>query len=312
MLAIAGHVYSLQQTMCVTTCLATFSAMCVHQQLSPVVLADFAAALYSLCTKSSASLLTDTMSGLSKHIPCSAGKETPNNLRIKVNLSIGSTSFVLLGSDNTTELIRAGLDNLKSIVNMYPETLELLAAVQAVGASSPEGTLLTTGSAHRQRALLHSGGSKALEGDACLALLHSVQIRLSSPAFNSVLSGLAVHNQCFSQLYVSFLVYSLLVVNLVFVAGTSTHALSMMVRAHYATYTSFRHRSFLAVKSACMTGTDMETMDAGSQALAVRYIQKPQDGHADTVAKLSLSPSYVTYNPVTTENVQAFFKTGEV
>ena len=109
----------------------------------------------------------------SHYTACPAGKETPNNLRIKVNLSIGSTSFVLLGSDNTTELIRAGLDNLKSIVNMYPETLEVLAAVQAVGASSPEGTLLTTGSAHRQRTLLHSGSSKALEGDACLALLHS-------------------------------------------------------------------------------------------------------------------------------------------
>ncbi len=69
---------------------------------------------------------------------------------------------------------------------------------------------------------------------------------------------------------------------------------------------------FSTLKSARMTGTDMETMDAGSQALAVRYIQKPQDGHADTVAKLSFSPSYVTYNPVTIENVQAFFKTGEV
>ena len=132
------------------------------------------------------------MSGLSTHMPCPTGKETPNNLRIKVNLSIGSTSFVLLGSDNTTELIRAGLDNLKSIVNMYPETLEVLAAVQAVGASSPEGTLLTTGSAHRQRALLHSGSSKALEGDACLALPHSVQILLSSTAFNPILSSLAL------------------------------------------------------------------------------------------------------------------------
>lgn len=56
----------------------------------------------------------------------------------------------------------------------------------------------------------------------------------------------------------------------------------------------------------------MQSMDSGSQALAVRYIQKPQDGHADTVAKLSFSPSFVTYNPVTIENVQAFFKTGEV
>lgn len=61
-----------------------------------------------------------------------------------------------------------------------------------------------------------------------------------------------------------------------------------------------------------LAGTDMESMDSGSQALAVRYIQKPQDGHADTVAKLSFSPSFVTYNPVVIENVQAFFKTGEV
>ena len=59
-------------------------------------------------------------------------------------------------------------------------------------------------------------------------------------------------------------------------------------------------------------GTDMESMDSESQALAVRYIQKPQDGHADTVAKLSFKPSYVTYNPVTIKNVQGFFKTGEV
>ena len=60
----------------------------------------------------------------------SAGKETPHNLRIKVNLSIGSTALILVDSDNTSELLRAGLDNLKSIVNMYPETLEVLAAVQ--------------------------------------------------------------------------------------------------------------------------------------------------------------------------------------
>ena len=52
-------------------------------------------------------------------------------------------------------------------------------------------------------------------------------------------------------------------------------------------------------------------MDSTSQALAVRYVQKPQDGHADTVAKLSFSPSFVTYNPVTIQNIQDFFKTGE-
>lgn len=103
----------------------------------------------------------------------STGKETPNNLRIKVNVSIGSAAFVLLGRDNTSELLRAGLDNLKSIVNMYPETLEVLAAVQAVGTSGPEGPLLTTGSSHRQRALLHSGSSKALEGEVHHPMLRS-------------------------------------------------------------------------------------------------------------------------------------------
>ena len=59
-----------------------------------------------------------------------AGKETAHNLRIKVNLSIGSTALILVDSDNTSELLRAGLDNLTSIINMYPETLEVLAAVQ--------------------------------------------------------------------------------------------------------------------------------------------------------------------------------------
>ena len=56
----------------------------------------------------------------------------------------------------------------------------------------------------------------------------------------------------------------------------------------------------------------MGLLHLDSMALAVRYIQKPQDGHADTVAKLSFSPSYITYNPVTIETVKGFFRTGEV
>ena len=58
------------------------------------------------------------------------GKETPNNLRMKVSLSIGSTALRLLGSDSSAELLKAGLDNLETTVHMYPETLEVLAAVQ--------------------------------------------------------------------------------------------------------------------------------------------------------------------------------------
>ena len=72
-----------------------------------------------------------------------AGKETPNNLRIKVNLSIGSPALILVGSDSTSELLRAGLDNLKSVVNMYPDTLEVLAAVQVSFLDEPHCLLLS-------------------------------------------------------------------------------------------------------------------------------------------------------------------------
>ena len=56
----------------------------------------------------------------------------------------------------------------------------------------------------------------------------------------------------------------------------------------------------------------MEGIAASGQALTVRYIQKPQDGSADTVIRAGLSPSYVTYNASTVQQVSAFFKTGQV
>ena len=64
--------------------------------------------------------------------------------------------------------------------------------------------------------------------------------------------------------------------------------------------------------SAAPAGTDMEGIAASGQALTVRYIQKPQDGSADTVIRAGLSPSYVTYNASTVQKVSAFFKTGQV
>ena len=45
------------------------SVMSVHQRLSPVVQPEFAAALYSLCSKSSVSQLTNTTSALSEYTP---------------------------------------------------------------------------------------------------------------------------------------------------------------------------------------------------------------------------------------------------
>ena len=57
----------------------------------------------------------------------------------------------------------------------------------------------------------------------------------------------------------------------------------------------------------------MESAGAqADQALAVRYIQKPQDKSADTIIKLGLSPSYVTYHPTSMARISSFFKTGQV
>lgn len=99
---------------CITCCNAQITA--IGQRLHYDISIRFLIGVFTCC--------------VSKHAPFVAGKETPDNLRIKINLSIGSTALVLLGSDNSTELLRAGLDGLKSIVHMYPETIEVLAAVQ--------------------------------------------------------------------------------------------------------------------------------------------------------------------------------------
>lgn len=56
------------------------------------------------------------------------------------------------------------VSQLLHLVYLWPSLRQGIAVVQAVGVSSPEGTLLTTGSSHRQRALVKSGSSKALEG----------------------------------------------------------------------------------------------------------------------------------------------------
>ena len=46
--------------------------------------------------------------------------------------------------------------------------------------------------------------------------------------------------------------------------------------------------------------------------MRLEYIQHPQDESSDAAVHLVLAPSYVTYNAVTIQHVQEFFKTEEV
>lgn len=46
--------------------------------------------------------------------------------------------------------------------------------------------------------------------------------------------------------------------------------------------------------------------------MRLEITQHPQDESADAAVHMALSPSYVTYNPVTVQRVMDFFKTEEV
>lgn len=92
-----------------------------------------------------------------------AGKETPYNLRTRLNVAIASAALVLTDGGQQ-QILRAGLDDLKAMVKVFPQTLEVLAAVQAMGCTSPEGTLIRTGSDLRRASLAHTASAKALQG----------------------------------------------------------------------------------------------------------------------------------------------------
>lgn len=51
--------------------------------------------------------------------------------------------------------------------------------------------------------------------------------------------------------------------------------------------------------------------EAGSSknALQVECITSPQDGSADTIVKLALAPSYITYHAATVQRLMHFFHT---
>ncbi|KAK9819963.1 hypothetical protein WJX72_004515 [[Myrmecia] bisecta] len=71
------------------------------------------------------------------------------------------------------------------------------------------------------------------------------------------------------------------------------------------------------VSTTNLPGLDAEAESAISeaapqQALDVMFVSKPQDGSADAVLHLTLSPSYVTYNAATIDRIHKFFQTDEV
>ncbi len=70
--------------------------------------------------------------------------------------------------------------------------------------------------------------------------------------------------------------------------------------------------------SACSAGSTAGQLKEGEsaahkpQAMRLEYIQHPQDESSDAAVHFVLAPSYVTYNAVTIQHVQEFFKTEEV
>lgn len=58
--------------------------------------------------------------------------------------------------------------------------------------------------------------------------------------------------------------------------------------------------------------TESQNAAAKPQAMRLEYVQHPQDESSDAAVHFVLAPSYVTYNAVTIQHVQDFFKTEEV
>ncbi len=72
--------------------------------------------------------------------------------------------------------------------------------------------------------------------------------------------------------------------------------------------------SFSARSAGSTAGQPKEGESAAHkpQAMRLEYIQHPQDESSDAAVHFVLAPSYVTYNAVTIQRVQDFFKTEEV
>lgn len=55
-----------------------------------------------------------------------------------------------------------------------------------------------------------------------------------------------------------------------------------------------------------------EKTEGLTKAMALEFIQKPQDGRADTVLNFNMAPSFIMYNARTLERVMDFFKSKQV
>ena len=55
-----------------------------------------------------------------------------------------------------------------------------------------------------------------------------------------------------------------------------------------------------------------ETREGLTKAMTLEFIQKPQDGRADTVLNFDMAPSFIMYNARTLERVTDFFQSEQV
>lgn len=75
------------------------------------------------------------------------------------------------------------------------------------------------------------------------------------------------------------------------------------------------HQTKIWTKTSLLAGVpeiEWSKDESSDQAMAAKFVQKPQDGRADTVVELSIAPSFITYNAKTLERVMEFFHSEEV
>lgn len=76
---------------------------------------------------------------------------------MQLQVQIGSMAAAL-DQDDGSQIVHSGMQNLQSIVKLYPETKEMVFSVERVGVVAPNGSLLETGSPHTRGELIVQRG----------------------------------------------------------------------------------------------------------------------------------------------------------
>ncbi len=160
-------------------------------------------------------------------------------------------------------------------LNRYPETLQVELGVAAMGVESSEGTFIQTGAQLRR---LRSA-TDLTGGRACSAASARVWVghgwdrksRLALGRLGTAKGGIQRQDLCLQQ----------------------------PACARFHTKTDCHARApFLDLLCSAAPAEEMEgaAEPAAARALAVTFVQKPQDGSADAALDVSLMPSYVYYS----------------